>query len=108
MSRIDIDNTHPITSSFADSAWMMFYNGPYLEPDTSSGQNVFIAGKYSEINRPAIIACEYGRGRVFLTGPHPEWEEDSYRDGLDHFKEFNDRGSDWDLMKHAVDWCLGQ
>ncbi|MBN1620926.1 hypothetical protein JW890_09415, partial [candidate division WOR-3 bacterium] len=106
--RIDIDNTHPITSSFADSAWMMFYNGPYLEPDTSSGQNVFIAGKYSEINRPAIIACEYGRGRVFLTGPHPEWEEDSYRDGLDHFKEFNDRGSDWDLMKHAVDWCLGQ
>lgn len=107
MCRIDIDTTLSFTSSLDDSAWLMFYNGPYFEPDTLSGQNIFIIGFYSLNKRPAIIACEYGNGKVFLTGPHPEWEEDSDRDGIDFFKEFDDVGSDWELMKNAADWCLG-
>ena len=51
------------------------------------------------------------QGRVFLTGPHPEWEEDSDRDGVDYVQpsvadRFDDQGSDWDLMRNAARWCL--
>jgi hypothetical protein len=55
-----------------------------------------------------MIAFGHGNGRVFLTGAHPEFEEDSDRDGADFCDHLDDRGSDWDLMKKAARWCLGE
>jgi len=44
-----------------------------------------------------MLAFDYGLGRVFLIGTHPEIEEDSERD---------DQGSDWELIRKAVLWSL--
>ena len=97
---------HPITVGEGDTAWILYYNGPFFEPDPGTG--VEIVGRYDIGGQPALVAFEYGTGRVFLTGPHPEWEEDSDRDGVSYFDRFDDLGSDWDLMRRAARWCLGK
>lgn len=105
MCRVDIaDTTHPIARSEPDSSWILYYWGPTLMP--APEESVTVLARYHAGNRPAILAFDYGLGRVFLVGPHPEFEEDSDRDGVDFPDHLDDRGSDWDLMKKAAAWCL--
>ncbi|RKY74481.1 hypothetical protein DRQ00_11760 [candidate division KSB1 bacterium] len=93
-----VDFSHPITQSEPDSAWMLYYWRPELIPNKDT--SVAILGRYDKGNKdPAIVALEYGLGRVFIIGTHPEFQEDSDRDGVDFADEFDDRGSDWKLMK---------
>ncbi len=87
-------------------AYVLSINSPWFEIGDSGG--VTVVTRYSGCGKPAYIACEYGAGRVFLTGPHPEIEEDDARDGNSYFDSFDDAGSDWPLMRMAVDWCLGE
>ena len=96
---------YPVTGVLPDSSWILYFWGPALLPD--DGAEVTVLGRYEAIDRPAMLACEYGRGRVFLIGTHPEIEEDSDRDGVAECDELDDRGTDWDLMRAAADWCLG-
>ena len=51
-----------------------------------------------------MIALEYEEGRVFLSGPHPEWEEDSDRDGQAWPDGFDDDGSEWNMMLAVSLW----
>jgi glutamine amidotransferase-like uncharacterized protein len=105
MCRIDItDSLHPITATEADSAWMLYYWGPAFFPDSNA--TVDILGEYTITGDAALCAFAYGDGRVFITGPHPEFEEDDDRDGTTLGDEFDDRGTDWDFMKKATQWCL--
>ncbi len=105
MCKVNIcDTSHVITQSEPDSAWMLYYWGPVLLPDP--GANVAILAKYDGVNQPMMLAFDYGEGRVFLIGVHPEIEEDSDRDGVDVADELDDRGSDWELMRRAARWCL--
>ncbi|MGB3479492.1 MAG: BPL-N domain-containing protein [bacterium] len=105
MCRISIiDTIHPITHAEPDSAWIAYCYGPQLEPDI--GVQITVLGEYSLVGTPAIIAFEYDKGRVFIVGTHPEFEEDSDRDGVDAGDSFDDKGSDWNLMRNAVLWCL--
>ncbi|MCD4693182.1 MAG: hypothetical protein K8R79_09720 [Calditrichales bacterium] len=100
-----VDTTHSITQSEPEFTWILYYSGPVLLPDKDA--NVTILGRYDRGNKdPAILAFDYGKGRVFLIGTHPEIEEDSGRDGVDWGDELDDQGSDWDLMKKAAEWCL--
>jgi glutamine amidotransferase-like uncharacterized protein len=104
MCQVNLHKPHPITDVEADSVWIMFYNGPYFIPE--SGVDIDTIGTYGITGSIALAACEYGRGRVFVTGPHPEWEEDSDRDSVSYFDNFDDLGSDWPLMRSATCWCL--
>jgi len=99
-----VDSVHPITRSEPDSALMLYYWGPILLPTKDA--NVTILGNYGRGNQPTMLAFEYGVGRVFLIGTHPEIEEDSERDGVAFADELDDQGSDWDLMRKAVLWSL--
>lgn len=107
MCKVNIVNhMHPITRSEGNSQIMLYYWGPALTPNADA--NVTILGDYNEGNQTAILAFEYFQGRVFLIGTHPEIEEDSYRDEVTFGDEFNDEGSDWDIMQEAVLWLLGE
>lgn len=116
MCQVDIvDTMHAITHSVSNPQWILYYWGPVLKPNTSE---VTVIGNYNAVDQPAILAFEYGKGRVFITGTHPEIEEDSDRDGVvfndtvingtiyPGEDKLNDQGSDWDLMKNATLWCL--
>ena len=100
-----IDVTHPITQSMGDSMWILYYWGPELVVE--EGADVSILGVYDSSIHAAMVALEYGEGRVFLSGTHPEIEEDSDRDSVQFGDELDDQGSDWELMRKVVQWCLG-
>ncbi len=99
-----VNHTNPIIESEKDSVWIQYCYGPMFLPNENS--NVEILGEYEIGDSPSIIAFEYGHGRVFIIGTHPEFEEDSDRDGYPPEDNMDDLGSDWDLMKRATDWCL--
>jgi hypothetical protein len=70
---------------------------------------VTVLGRYDANDQPAIVACQYGSGKVFLIVSHPEIEEDCNRDGLiATYKWLDDHGSDWPLMYEAFNWLIGQ
>jgi glutamine amidotransferase-like uncharacterized protein len=98
--------SHPVAEALSDSSWILYFWGPALLPDDDA--EVTILGRYDAIDRPAMLAAEYDRGRAFLIGAHPEIEEDSDRDGVAECDELEDRGSDWELMRAAVNWCLSE
>ncbi len=105
MCRIDIaTHEHPVTAPEGDHFQTLYYWGPVLVPNL--GATVTVLGRYSAVNQPAMIAFEYGAGRVFIIGAHPEIEEDDDRDATDFADELDDEGSEWDLMKRAVMWSL--
>lgn len=105
MCKINIvDFEHPITASEPDSSFMLYYWGPILVPNEDT--TVSILANYDSVNQTMMLAFNYGLGKVFLIGTHPEIEEDSDRDGLTFADELDDKGSDWELMRKAVQWCL--
>lgn len=104
MCKTNIDNTIDFIKNLPDSAWILYYNGPFFE--IGEDANVYTIGSFDITGGASIIACEYGLGRVFLTSPHPEWEEDDNRDGVSYFDNYDDQGSDWPLMKSATEWCI--
>jgi len=85
---------------------ILYYGGPYFTADT--GSNIEVLATYSYNGQPAIIALNYGYGRVVLSGPHPEIEEDSDRDGVTISREdvMDDKGSDWPLTKYMLNWLI--
>lgn len=85
-------------------AYVLSINSPWFDTGDSGG--VVVVARYAGCGKPAYVACGYGAGRVFLTGPHPEIEEDDNRDGNSYFDYLEDSGSDWPLMQMAVEWCL--
>lgn len=116
MSKIVITDTlHPIAQNISKLQWILYYWGPTFTTDDTK---IHVLGKYATVDLPAILAFEYGKGRVFITGTHPEIEEDSDRDGvifpdtiingIHYYGEetLEDKGTDWIMMKNAVDWLL--
>ncbi len=102
---IDVkDTTHSVTHGFPSSMSILYYWGPSFTPDP--GSEALILGRYRTGNRTAILALEFGSGRVFMIGTHPEIEEDDPRDGCDFGEELDDGGSDWDFLASAVSWCM--
>ena len=95
---------HPITEGQPDRFAALYYWGPALVPD--AGATVSILGRYEVGDQPAMVAFEYGAGRVFIIGVHPEIEEDSDRDSVAFGDDLDDEGSEWVIMKAALEWCL--
>jgi glutamine amidotransferase-like uncharacterized protein len=103
MTKINInDQTHPITDSLPESMQIFYGGGPYFQ--LYKDANVTVLGTYDVTGTPAIIAFQYGQGRVFLIAPHAEFEEDSDRDGAEPISELADEGSDWPLLLEAMKW----
>jgi len=106
MAEIDIVNsTHPITDSSPETLTMYYQGGCYIVPD--EGETLNVLGTYHATGEPAIAVAEYGQGRVFVSGPHPEVEEDDDRDGITFYEpegEPWDPESDWPLLRDAISW----
>jgi glutamine amidotransferase-like uncharacterized protein len=104
MCEVYLIRPHPITDDQPAKLWIMYVNSPYFVPNSDAAIDTI--GFYNVSGYPALVACEYGTGRVFLTGPHPEWEEDDDRDGISTYDSFDDVESDWPMMYNATRWCL--
>ena len=97
------DQSHTISDSFPDRIKIVMYpNGPYFQP--YKHKNVTVMATFEITGNPAMVAFEYGKGKVFLSGPHPEIEVDSDRDGSSKFNRLSDEGSEWPLLLEVMKW----
>ncbi|NHI84115.1 MAG: hypothetical protein EAX81_07415 [Candidatus Thorarchaeota archaeon] len=101
----NIDCTGPDLSGEPSTHQVAYYNGAYFVPNAGYTDYHEITA-YQENGEAAMVAFEYGTGCVFLSGVHPEIEEDSDRDGGTWDDVFDDEGSEWDMMKGVVLWML--
>jgi len=104
MTRINLNKgiDGPDLSGEPDSHTVMYYGGPYFE--TSGTDGVTTLATYDVNGEPAIIAYEYEQGRIALSGPHVEWEEDADRDGVAWENVYDDDGSEWNMMLQISLW----
>lgn len=100
--RINITNGIIDLSEEPSMHSIMYYGGPYFETEGTEGITTIASYCYNDM--PAMIAFEYEEGRVFLTGPHPEWDEDSSRDRCTWEWNLDDDGSEWELCKTVSLW----
>ncbi|MHA1907379.1 MAG: BPL-N domain-containing protein [Candidatus Thorarchaeota archaeon] len=89
-------------SSMPDSMTLMGWESIRFVPDNNPPLNVIAS--YSTNDQPAMISYEYGQGTVFLSGIHPEFEEDADRDNTAYFDHHEDPETDWPLMLDVSDW----
>ena len=81
-------------------------SSPYLQPHDHA--EVTVIATYEITEKPAMIAFDYGQGRVFLSGPHPGIEVDSDRDGSAILQELSDEGSEWPLLLEVMKWLTAK
>lgn len=105
MCRINISgHTHPITARESSSLTSMYYGGPwfYVPPEAE----IDVLATYDVNGKPAMVAYPRGKGKIFLTGVHTEFEEGSDRDGVLWDDDLHDPDSEWPLMLEAVRWII--
>ncbi|MHA2065444.1 MAG: BPL-N domain-containing protein [Candidatus Thorarchaeota archaeon] len=104
MTRINLNKgvDGPDLSGEPDSHTVMYYGGPYFE--TSGTEGVATLATYDINDEPAIISYQYEQGRIVLSGPHVEWEEDADRDGVAWVNVYDDEGSEWNMMLQIGIW----
>lgn len=80
----------------------LYWGSSYFIPD--EGFDYIPLARYAEGNGPGMIAFEYQQGNAFLSSPHPEYEEESARDGTDEFDEYTDLDSEWEFLLRVAVW----
>jgi phosphoribosylformylglycinamidine (FGAM) synthase-like amidotransferase family enzyme len=91
-------------SAKPDTFSTLFWGSAYLDFHNSVG--VTPVATYPNSSLAAMIAFGYGQGRVFISSPHPEYEEDSDRDGTSAFDYLNDTDSEWGIMQNVANWLV--
>jgi glutamine amidotransferase-like uncharacterized protein len=105
LCRINLSKTpHPIIKGEPQSLMILYWGGPWF--DAPPGFKADILAYYDFNSRPAMLAFEYGGGRVFLTGVHTEFEEGGDRDNVRWGDSLHDPESEWPLMLKAVRWLV--
>jgi len=98
---------HPITRGLPGRFDAVMYpNGPYLQP--RDAQSVTVLTRFAATGRAAMVALQYGEGRVFVSGPHPEIDVTGDRDGSSMFQALEDEESEWPLLLSALTWVAGR
>ncbi len=97
-------STGPDLSDEPVSYTIFYENSGYFDADNMTG--IIPICTYTDTGLPGMIVFEYGNGTVFLSSPHPEYEEGSMRDGTDFWDRDPDPDSEWNLMLKISKWLL--
>lgn len=83
---------------------MVLFGGPSFRYSSQEEQEkqVQVLARFPTIQEPAIVRLDFGSGRVALSGPHLEIEENLE----DWGPEFNDPESDWPLLNTLIQELL--
>ncbi len=106
MYTVDINKTIPgmDLSSIPDELTMMGWESIRFVPDDNPPLNV--VASFQSNHQPGMISYQYGSGCVFLSGIHPEFEEDGDRDNTAYFDANEDPETDWPLMIGVSQWLV--
>ena len=103
-----------LDTTFWNGTLQQYYSaGPYheLAAGATNVAKYAYTGQYA--NQSAVIRFNYGRGKVYMSGVHPEMEEGSLNDWAywDAYKDnsdvpLNDPDSEWPYMTNVFNWLL--
>lgn len=96
--------SHLLTLGFPATFRIVMFGGPSFLYDKQEEEHkrIRVMAQFQKIHEPAMITFHYGRGRVFLSGPHLEIEEDR----TDWGKEFEDPDSEWLMLERVTSFLL--
>ncbi|MHA2601248.1 MAG: BPL-N domain-containing protein [Candidatus Thorarchaeota archaeon SMTZ1-83] len=101
---VNRSSTGPDLSGEPESYSIFYWNSGHFSSDGMSGTIPIVT--YPDNDLPCMIAFKYGAGRVFLSSPHPEFEEGSNRDGVTYFDALSDPDSEWGLLLKVCRWLI--
>ncbi len=101
---VNRNSTGPDLTTEPESYQTMYWDSSYFYSDDMS--NVIPISTYPSNDRPGMIALTYGEGTVFLSSPHPEYEEGDSRDGTTLYDYLNDPDSEWGLLLKVSRWLV--
>ena len=96
--------TGPDLSGIPENFSIMYYASQSFLP--RYGTSVHVIATYECNNAAGMVACEYGYGTVFLSSPHPEYEENDDRDGTTFGDDIVDPDSEWPLLLRVSMWLV--
>lgn len=94
----------PELSDCSASFATMYYASQYFVP--RAGTDVPIVPTYEYNGKAGMVAFEHENGTVFLSSPHPEYEEDGDRDDTTFGDDLDDPDSEWDLLFRVSKWLI--
>ncbi len=95
-------STGPDLSDEPASYQLLYWSSRYFHSEDMSNVNPIMT--YIHNDQPGMITFDYGIGTVFLSFPHPEYEENSDRDGTSYFDSYDDPDSEWNLLLKITLW----
>ncbi|MFW9786178.1 MAG: BPL-N domain-containing protein [Candidatus Thorarchaeota archaeon] len=102
---VNQNSTGPDLSDEPESYWTMYWGSSYFYGEMD---NIIPICSYSLNDRPGMIAFSSGAGTVFLSSPHPEYEEGDSRDGTIFSDYLNDPDTEWNLMLKVSRWLVDE
>ncbi|NHJ12322.1 MAG: hypothetical protein EAX95_01545 [Candidatus Thorarchaeota archaeon] len=93
-------------SEETESYEILYEASGYFGSDNMTG--IITVATYVNTTLPCMIAFGFGDGKVFLSSPHPEYEEGNDRDGTDVYDSMQDPDSEWDFMLRICKWLVNQ
>ncbi|MGY5880136.1 MAG: BPL-N domain-containing protein [Candidatus Thorarchaeota archaeon] len=104
---VNKNSTGPDLSNEPSTYDILYWNSGYFYSSNVTYMSTVIPiTLYTQNNEPGMIACKYGNGTVFLSFPHPEYEENGILDGTDQFDYHNDLDSEWNLLLKVSLWLV--
>jgi glutamine amidotransferase-like uncharacterized protein len=70
----------------------------HYSEDEADEKKLQVFANFQKVDEPAMVAFQYGQGRVFLSGPHIEIEESRTNWG----PEWADPDSEWPILQRVV------
>lgn len=99
---IHLGSLGPDLSGVAPTISTMVWSPGYFEAVDST--IVHVVASYPENGLPAMVCFQHGDGVVFLSSPHPEFEEGETRDGTTYNDALADPDSEWALLMTVACW----
>jgi hypothetical protein len=101
---VNQNSTGPDLSTEPESYWTMYWGSAFFYGTDMS--NIIPICTYPSNDRPGMIAFTCGEGTVFLSSPHPEYEEGDTRDGTGIHDYLNDPDTEWNLLLKVSRWLV--
>jgi glutamine amidotransferase-like uncharacterized protein len=101
---INRSSTGPDLSGCPENVSLMYWGSQYFEP--WAGASIIPIARYDYNGKAGMVAFKHHKGTVFLSSPHPEYEEGSDRDGTAAYDSLNDPDSEWGILFQVAKWLV--
>jgi glutamine amidotransferase-like uncharacterized protein len=103
---IDTNLDAPDLSQEPKSYEILYESSGHFGADNMTG--IATVATYVNTSLPCMIVFKFGNGTVFLSSPHPEYEEGNSRDGTVVYDSAQDPDSEWGLMLKICNWLVDE